>query len=493
MTSPDTSKNPPAVLVWFRDDLRVADHPALDSAARKGLPVAALFVLDEESPGLRPLGGAARWWLAGSLRALGEGLAQRGVTLVLRRGGAATVVPEVAAAAGATTVAWNRRYEPAAATIDRTVEAALARQGVAVETFQASLLAEPEALRTKSGKPFAVFTPFLRAVLAGPSPRAPLPAPGPMQGVEGLASDALDDWALEPQRPDWAGGLRETWTRGEAAAQARLSEFVEDGLAGYADKRDRPDLPHTSRLSPRLRFGELSPFQVFSAAALAREAPPGRRPSDTDVDKFVAELVWREFSWHLLAAHPDIATANIQEKFDAFPWRDDPAALSAWQRGETGYPIVDAGMRELWTTGWMHNRVRMVAASFLVKHLLTDWRAGERWFQDTLVDADAASNPASWQWVAGSGADAAPYFRIFNPVLQGRKFDPAGDYVRQFVPALRSLPAPAVHAPFAARPLDLAAAGVTLGKTYPAPVVDLEAGRERALDALARSRRPHQK
>ncbi|NVO15794.1 MAG: deoxyribodipyrimidine photo-lyase [Rhodoplanes sp.] len=475
------------IVVWLRDDLRVSDNPALAAAAGSGRPVAVVYVLDQESPGLRPPGAASLWWLAGSLRALARGLGERGASLTLRRGPAARAIAEVVAQAGAAEVMWNRRYEPAAVAIDRAIEADLFARGVAVRTFQAALLAEPDRVRTKAGKPFGVFTPFLRHLLALSAPRAPLPAPGPMRGVDGLASDTLDDWGLEPNAPDWAAGFGAVWTRGEAGAQQKLGDFVDGALGGYAAARDRPDVVGTSRLSPHLRFGEISPFQVFHAALLAREAGRGRATAQ-DVDKFIAELVWREFSYHLLAHHPDLATKNYQPRFDAFPWRDDPDALRAWQHGKTGYPIVDAGMRELWTTGYMHNRVRMVVASFLIKHLLIDWRAGERWFWDTLLDADPASNAASWQWVAGSGADAAPYFRIFNPMLQGEKFDPDGAYVKRFVPELAGLPAKIVHKPFDATPIELRSAGVTLGKDYPVPLVDHKVARERALAALAQTR-----
>ncbi|MGA7809808.1 cryptochrome/photolyase family protein, partial [Bradyrhizobium sp.] len=272
---------------------------------------------------------------------------------------------------------------------------------------------------------------------------------------------------------------------GESAAQERLADFLAGGIKGYADDRDRPDRAGTSKLSPHLAFGEISPRQVWHAARFAA----AERPALTsDIDKFLSELGWREFCRHLLFDVPDLATRNLQGAFDAFPWKQDHAALRAWQRGRTGYPIVDAGMRELWHTGVMHNRVRMVVASFLVKHLLIDWRHGEAWFWDTLVDADAGSNPANWQWVAGSGADAAPYFRVFNPVLQGEKFDPEGAYVRRFVPELAALPAPLIHRPWTASPLELAAASITLGTTYPAPIIDHKVGRERALAAYARLR-----
>jgi deoxyribodipyrimidine photo-lyase len=305
--------------------------------------------------------------------------------------------------------------------------------------------------------------------------------PDRLRGAPAIASDRLEDFGLEPTAPDWAGGFRETWTPGEAGAASRVADFLDHGLAGYATLRDRPDLDHVSRLSPHLRFGEITPAQIWHAAHTA--AASGRATS-LDVEKFLTEVGWREFAYNLLHHRPDLATANIQSRFDAFPWQRDDALLKAWQRGRTGYPIVDAGMRQLWHTGWMHNRVRMITASFLVKHLLQDWRAGETWFWDTLVDADPASNPASWQWVAGCGADAAPYFRIFNPVLQGEKFDPNGDYVRHWVPELAKLPNDVLHKPWTAPKGVLAMAGVTLGDSYPAPLVDHAKARARALAAF---------
>jgi deoxyribodipyrimidine photo-lyase len=306
-----------------------------------------------------------------------------------------------------------------------------------------------------------------------------------LTSVDGIASEPLESWMLEPTKPDWAGGLRETWRPGEATARARLKAFLDHGVQSYADNRDHPDRPATSALSTHLRFGEISPRQIWHAARFAAAEHPRLAGG---VDKFLSELAWREFCRHLLFDVPDLATRNLQYAFDAFPWRHDEAALAAWQRGQTGYPIVDAGMRELWHTGVMHNRVRMVVASFLAKHLLIDWREGEAWFWDTLVDADAGSNPANWQWVAGCGADAAPYFRVFNPVLQGEKFDPEGNYVRRWVPELAGLPASAIHQPWSATPLELKSVGVELGVSYPEPIVDHKAGRERALAAHAKIR-----
>ncbi len=475
---------PAPAIVWFRDDLRLADNPALHAAARSGEALVCLYIFDDASPDLRPPGGAARWWLAQSLRALDADLRARGQTLVLRRGEPAGILADVAAACGASRAIWNRRYDRAGMQADaRTIEA-LRRAGIGGGTFPGSVLAEPDRLATASGGAFRVFTPFWNRLRRLPI-RAPLPAPAKLPPAPVVACDDLDAWRLEPRAPDWAAGLRAAWQPGEAGARARLADFLAGGLRGYAQERDRPDIDATSRLSPHLRFGEISPGEIWHAAQFACAAG---RVQAADADKFLGELGWREFSWHLLHRHPELATAGLQRKFDRFPWRIDDAALRAWQRGRTGYPLVDAGMRQLWQTGWMHNRVRMVAASFLVKHLLIDWRRGERWFWDTLVDADAASNPAGWQWVAGSGADAAPYFRVFNPVLQGERFDPHGDYVRRFVPELARLPDRFVHRPWAAPPAVLAQAGVTLGSDYPHPLVDHDEARRRALAAFAATR-----
>jgi deoxyribodipyrimidine photo-lyase len=478
------ASDPPGV-VWFRDDLRLADNPALHAAVASKRPLVWVYVLDEESPDLRPLGGAARWWLAGSLRALDASLRKRGGALTLRRGAAGKIIPKLARDIGAGAIYCNRRYDAAGVAVDHAVEQQLARDDIGFRTHQANLLFEPGVILSKVGKPMEVFTPFWRAALARGEPRAPLAAPKTINGIA-LKGDSLADWQLEPTRPDWAGGLRKIWTPGESGAKTRLETFLDAILSGYAQARDRPDQDGTSRLSAHLRFGEISPFQLWHAARVAQDAPRGRRASAADVEKLLAELGWREFSYQLLARHPNLATQNLLRRFDAFAWRNDANALRAWQRGETGYPIVDAGMRQLWRTGWMHNRVRMVVASFLIKHLLVDWRAGEAWFWDTLVDADAANNPASWQWVAGCGADAAPFFRIFNPILQGEKFDPHGEYVKQNVPELAAVPVDFIHQPWKASPLERAAAGVTLGETYPEPIVDHAAARARALAAFKR-------
>ncbi|WP_251451959.1 deoxyribodipyrimidine photo-lyase [Microbacterium sp. Marseille-Q6648] len=424
MTSPS--------IVWFRDDLRLADHPALRAALDRGEPVVCLYVLDEESDGVRPLGGAARWWLHHSLASLGERLAERGAALLLRRGPAAEVVPAVVAETDAGAVFWNRRYSLPERDIDAGIKSDLRDAGVEVASFAASLLFEPWTVRTGADKPYSVFTPFWKACRDLPAPRAPLPEPRDISGPRSQPDgDDLEDWGLLPTTPDWAGGLRETWEPGEPAARRRLRAFLDDDLADYDRSRDEPAAGVTSGLSPRLRWGELSPYQVWHETihSAAADGHPG------PTQRFLSELGWREFAWHTLFHFPDLATRNWRSQFDAFAWpRLTPSHLEAWQKGRTGVPLVDAGMRELWHTGVMHNRVRMVTASYLVKNLLIDWRRGEEWFWDTLVDADAASNPFNWQWVAGSGADAAPYFRVFNPELQAEKFDKHGEYVRQWAP-----------------------------------------------------------
>ncbi|MEA1261808.1 deoxyribodipyrimidine photo-lyase [Microbacterium sp. STF-2] len=415
MTSPS--------IVWFRDDLRLADNPALRAAIERGEAVIALYVLDEESPGIRALGGAARWWLHHSLASLDERLRERGGALVFRRGPAERIVREMVTEVGAGAVYWNRRYGGAERAIDSALKASLRAEGLEVASFAGSLLHEPWTVTTGSGTHYSVFTPFWRACLALPAPRAPLPEPRTVEGPQRTpATEALEDWSLLPTAPDWADGLRETWEPGEPAARRRLRHFLDEDLGHYDRARDEPASGATSRLSPHLRWGEISPFTVWHEAVGVDGA-----------GGFLSELGWREFAWHTLYHSPDLASENLRPEFDAFPWPPlDPTHLDAWQHGETGVPLVDAGMRELWHTGYMHNRVRMVVASFLVKNLLIDWRRGEEWFWDTLVDADEASNPFNWQWVAGSGADAAPYFRVFNPELQAKKFDPQNLYISRW-------------------------------------------------------------
>jgi len=472
------------VIVWFRDDLRLADHPALRAACDSGAPVICLFIREDGTPGRRDLGGAARWWLDRSLKALDAALRQRGNRLVLRSGPAGKVVAEVLAATGASGVFWNRRYDGGGIGVDTALKSMLRDRGVAAMSFAANLLREPWDVKSAAGTPMRIFTPFWRAHQRLGPLRPPVKAPGSIPAPAlPVASESLDGWGLEPRSPNWAAGFDGEWSPGEDGAHETLDAFLDGALPGYAADRDRPDRASTSRLSPHLRFGEISMLQVWHRVEFTRGMEGG-----SGVAKFLAELGWREFSHHLLFHWPDLADRNFHERFDTFAWQDAPALLKAWRQGRTGYPIVDAGMRQLWRTGWMHNRVRMLAASFLVKHLRIDWRAGERWFWDTLVDADPASNPVNWQWIAGSGPDASPYFRIFNPVTQGAKFDPDGAFVRRWVPELAAMPDQAIHAPWEASRAVLDQAGVKLGETYPLPTVGHEAARADALAAFAATR-----
>ena len=479
MPSPKTAEPGSPVIVLFRQDLRVGDNRALAAAAETGRPVVCVFIRDDAEKGFRTRGAAKNWWLHRSLEALSAKLETLGARLLLRTGDGAAVVAGIVRDTGAGTVLWNRRYDPPAVAADKALKAALRDDGIECESFDGHLLHEPWQLKTTSGGFYKVYSPFWRALASQDEPRPPVAAPTRIRSPERLPkSEPLAAWDLLPTKPDWAGEFGDVWTPGEDGAQARLKDFLSDAIRGYGEDRDRPDRESTSRLSPHLSMGEITPYQIWAALADGRRHLPAQ-----DVEKFRKEVAWRDFSWHLLFHNPKLATKNFNEGFDGFSWRGDAKGLRLWQRGQTGYPIVDAGMRQLWRTGWMHNRVRMVCASFLIKHLLVDWREGERWFWDTLVDADEANNPASWQWVAGSGADAAPYFRVFNPILQGVKFDPDGDYVRAFVPELATMPTKYIHAPWEAPEEVLAKAGVKLGGTYPVPVVDHTTARDRALSA----------
>ncbi len=474
-------------IVWLRDDLRLADNPALAAALESGAPVLCVYIFDRQSAGLRAPGGASRWWLHHSLARLGTQIAALGGRLDLFTGRADEVMAQLAGACAAQAVFWNRRYGAAEIALDSKIKTSLTASGIKAASFNSHLLVEPWEVKTKTGGDFRVFSPFWRACLASRHWPAPLPAPAHIPAASipksGQHPQTLASLKLLPAKPDWSGGLAAQWQPGEAGARDLLGRFLDHGIHNYGTDRNRPDLPNTSNLSPHLRFGEISPRQIVQSVEAAHDAGAVRVG---DVDKFLSEIGWREFAYHLLFHHPDLATRNFSSRFDEFPWAAaDPVVLRAWQRGQTGYPIVDAGMRQLWQTGTMHNRVRMVTASFLTKHLMIDWRVGEAWFWDTLCDADPANNPASWQWVAGSGADAAPYFRIFNPVLQGERFDPKGDYVRSFVPELAAMPDKWLHQPWEAPADVLHRAGVKLGKTYPAPIVDHNLARDRALAAFA--------
>lgn len=475
-------------LVWFRLDLRLADNPALDAAVRRGGPVVPVFILSPEEEGAWTPGGASRWWLHQSLRALEARLLGAGARLIFRRGPALEVLLALAQETGADAVFWNRRYEPDVTARDANVMATLRGKGFIAESFNGALLHEPWTIRNQSDKPFQVFTPFWKNCLRQLDPAEPLPAPGnlpaPVKWPESLALAALE---LEPKL-EWAKGMHAAWEPGEAGAQSNLDQFLSHAFDQYSEQRNRPDVTGTSRLSPHLHFGEISPRHVWhELKALA--AKRGLSIEQWRSSQFLTEVGWREFAHHLLYHFPHTPVEPLRADFRNFPWRKDAQWLRAWQKGLTGYPIVDAGMRELWATGWMHNRVRMIVASFLVKDLLLPWEEGARWFWDTLVDADLAQNTLGWQWTAGCGADAAPYFRIFNPTSQGEKFDPQGHYVGRWCPELARLPDKWVHQPHAAPREILSVARVELGRDYPFPIVSHAIAREVALEAFAGMKR----
>jgi len=466
-----------ATIVWFRRDLRLEDNPALARAIERGGPVVPVYIHDPEAEGEWAPGGASRWWQHHALEDLEHALRARGARLVVRRGETLGELRALLRETGADAVYWNRRYEPALTARDRVVKEALRGAGVGAESFCASLLHEPWTVATGEGRAYRVYTPFRRCVEARDWP-APVAVDlgelrAPAQWPRGVA---LAELGLLP-RIAWDAGIRAAWQPTRAAVLQRLAAFTGGPIAHYKDARDIPADDGTSRLSPYLAWGQIGPREVVAAASRT-EPGEGRQT-------FLNEILWREFAWHVLFHFPQTTNRPLQDKYAAFPWQDDAGLLDAWRRGRTGYPIVDAGMRQLWQTGWMHNRVRMIVGSLLVKHLLQSWLEGARWFWDTLVDADLASNTLGWQWAGGCGADAAPYFRVFNPTLQGEKFDPEGAYVRRFVPELARMPAKWIHQPWAA-PADVRrAAGVVIGSDYPKPVIDHKAGRDRALAAFA--------
>jgi deoxyribodipyrimidine photo-lyase len=470
----------PASIVWFRHDLRLADHPALTEAVRRGAALVPVFIWSPEEHGAWPPGAAARWWLHHALAALDRDLQAYGLRLVLRRGDPLEVLQDLVRETGADTLFYHRRYEPALQASDTRIHAALTAGGVRMEARAATLLHDPEMVRTGAGTPFQVFTPFWRTLQATLDVPIPLPIPflapslAPAAWPHSLPLDALD---LLP-RIAWDAGLRATWQPGEAGAWQRLRHFATRLAPAYAMQRDRPDGDATSALSPWLQHGELSPRQVWHTLLAAHP--------QAVVEPYLRQLAWREFSYHLLYHFPHTPDQPLKPAFAALPWVLAPEHLHCWQQGRTGYPLVDAGMRQLWHTGWMHNRVRMVVASFLTKDLLQPWQEGARWFWDTLVDANLANNTQGWQWTAGCGADAQPFFRIFNPVGQGQKFDPDGVYVRRWVPELAHLPDAWLHHPWEAPVALLQQAGVTLGRDYPLPVIDHAQARDRALAAYAR-------
>ena len=475
------------MLVWFRLDLRLSDNPALRRAAEREGPAIPVFIWAPEEEEPWPPGGASRWWLHRSLDALGNDLAARGSRLIVRKGRSLEELREVAAETGARTIFWNRRYEPTIVTRDDVIKAELDKSGFEVQSFNAGLLFEPWTILQKgTDRPYQVFSAFWKACLNHAEPPAPESAPTVIKApTKWPRTLALDELELEP-KIDWAAGIRATWTPGESGAKSELTRYMKNSVRQYALQRNFAGRKGTSRLSPHLHFGELSPREIWHEAKARRD-----RGSGESVDAYLRELGWREFAYHLMFHFPQTTNEPLRPEFSKFPWKKDSRALKKWQKGLTGYPVVDAGMRELWATGWMHNRIRLVVASFLTKHLRISWEEGAYWFWDTLVDADLANNTLGWQWTAGCGADAAPYFRIFNPVLQSERFDPEGTYLRRWIPELAELEAPWIHKPWLAPAEALDKARIQLGSTYPLPVVAHESARREALAAFERVRREH--
>jgi deoxyribodipyrimidine photo-lyase len=469
---------PKPTLVWFRLDLRLADNPALQAAVKHGGAVIPVFIHDPAAEGTWQPGAASNWWLHHALTDLAEQLAEAGAPLVIRKGESLAELKKLVAETGADLVTWNRRHEPLIIERDTQVKTSLRNAGLQAESFNGNLLHEPHLIKTLAGNPFQVFTPFWKNCLANLKFGTPLPAPKKLTACDQpLQSTPVEALQLLPKIA-WDTEMRSSWKPTRAGAEKRLRDFVAAPVKDYPTDRDIPKLDGTSKLSPYLHFGQVSPLEIVDAVRTA-----GKLGSKGG-DKYIAEVGWREFSQHLIHHFPETPDRPLRKEFEKFPWQPDKKLLRAWQRGRTGYPIVDAGMRQLWATGWQHNRVRMIAASVLVKHLLQPWQAGAKWYWDTLVDADLGANTMGWQWAGGCGADAAPYFRVFNPVLQGEKFDPEGDYVRRWVPELAKLPAEWIHQPWEAPMHVLAEAGIRLGKDYPVPLIGLTEGRDRALKAL---------
>ena len=466
------------IIVWFRQDLRLTDNAALHHACQTDAPIIFVFIHDPELAQKWTMGAAKQWWLHHSLSSLAGNLKHYRTDLILRRGATLEVLENLINETNAQGLYFSRHYEPYQATLENEINAHF-KDRLTIKRFKNNLLVEPETVLNKSNEPFKVFTPFYKAAMATLQVADPLPAPNEIDAYTAtIASDDLDAWQLLPDETLWGAEFKKNWVPGEQGAQINLDAFTMHALNKYNILRNRPEFIGTSRISPHLHFGEISPRQIWNDVI---HSDKGSEPGN---ESYLKELMWREFSYYLLHYWPDLPDQSFKDSFADFPWQNDSELLNAWQHGKTGYPIVDAGMRELLQTGWMHNRVRMVVASFLIKHLLIDWRHGEAWFWDTLVDADLANNSASWQWVAGCGADAAPYFRIFNPQLQGEKFDPDGIYVKQWLPELQHLPNKFIHAPWGAPAPVLQEAGVELGKDYPQPIVEHHFARERALAAF---------
>jgi len=472
-------------LVWFRQDLRLDDNPALQAALKTGLPIYCVFIWDETTPSFAQPGGASQWWLHQSLTKLNEALCKRGNHLLFYRGKPQDILVELIGKTNAKAVYWNRCYDMHSIERDKKIKKALLQDNIDAQSFNSHLLFEPWTIVSQTGHPYKVFTPFWKKVCLTSDaqwPRTHLAAKKIFCAESFPRSELLSDWQLVPKKPNWAKQFVNYWHPGEEGAHKRLDYFIDHGLYDYKEGRNFPAQQNVSGLSPHLHWGEIAPWRVWNAleTALSRDA----RLSTANVENFQSELGWREFSYNLLYHFPSIPTENFRKQFDHFSWATNKKALLAWQQGQTGYPLVDAGMRQLWQMGWMHNRVRMVVASFLVKNLRLHWHHGARWFWDTLVDADLANNSASWQWVAGCGVDAVPYFRIFNPVTQSSKFDANGEYIRRWVPELAPLDNKSIHCPWKVAPEILQKAGIVLGRNYPWPIVDHNESRLAALVAF---------
>ncbi|MBL8822215.1 MAG: deoxyribodipyrimidine photo-lyase [Planctomycetia bacterium] len=463
-------------IMWFRQDLRLHDNPALHSAVSRG-DVIPLYIWDDSKYPWKP-GAASQWWLHHSLAALDTSLRNAGSRLILRTGNPLEQLFAVIQESKAVRIHWNRCYEPYARKRDEKIKTTLKEQGIEVESFNGSLLFEPWEIQNKSSTPYQVFTPFCNACLSKAVPRAPEPPPSGIRAPEKMPfSEKLDSLRLLPRIP-WDEQFYHYWKPGEQTAISKLDQFRRNAIALYSSRRDLPGSQGTSQFSPHLHFGEISPRQIWHACI-------NRPDSRQTALPFLRQIAWREFAFHLLYHYPDSDCKPLKEHFSHFPWSSNTKWFNAWKKGQTGYPLVDAGMRELWTTGWMHNRVRMVVASFLVKHLLIPWQQGAEWFWDTLVDADLPNNTMGWQWTAGCGADAAPFFRIFNPMQQGKRFDPEGAYIRKWIPEIGSLPDEFIHEPWQAGQQTLTKAGIKLGSSYPFPIVDHQQARNKALEAYA--------
>lgn len=482
MTTAKQPHNTSPVIVWFRQDLRLQDNPALLHAAKTQSPIIFLYILDDNKHRWQ-LGAASRWWLHESLQSLTSELKKHyKANLVLKKGEPKTILSSIVKQTKAHSVFWNDCYEPNAIKRDKAIIASLNKNGITTKTFNSNLLHDPASFFNQSKKPYQIFTAFWRTLQKAPI-RTPYSKPRLVTLYKPITSLPLSKLGLQPKNK-WFKKLSQHWNPGETAAKNALQRFCRNKLKGYKKLRDVPSLTHTSKLSPHLHFGEISPVQVWHAVQHVQDKTCG---IGNDVQCFLSELAWREFSTYLMVHFPMLPDKPLKPAYGKIQWAKNSQGQKAWQQGKTGYPIVDAGMRQLWETGWMHNRVRMIVASFLTKHLLLPWQQGEAWFWETLVDADLGNNAASWQWVAGCGTDAAPYFRIFNPILQSKKFDPDGDYIKHWCPELKKLPSKYLHAPWEAPDDLLKKAKCTLGKTYPEPILDHSSARQRTLSAYKKA------